>query len=201
MKFAIILGWAAAVLASPLPTPPGIPSSSTARTLLNGLAVAEPGSGDGYDRDAFPHWETISGRCNTRLFVLKRDGANVRTDNACKSTAGSWKSPYDGATWDDPSDLDIDHMVPLKNAWISGASSWTLEKRTSFANDITRPQLWAVTNSVNRSKSDSSPDEWQPPLASFHCTYAKSWVKVKSYYKLTVTDAEKSALSGMLDTC
>nr|CEG05549.1 unnamed protein product [Fusarium clavum] len=99
------------------------------------------------------------------------------------------------------SDIDIDHMVPLKNAWISGAASWTTTKRTQFANDVTRPQLWAVTDSVNQSKSDKSPDAWKPPLTSFYCTYAKSWVQVKSYWKLTITSAEKTALGSMLDYC
>ena len=99
-----------------------------------------------------------------REFVLKRDGTNVVTNDACASTSGTWKSPYDGATWTQASDIDIDHMVPLKNAWIvssqetaffqpdtnalqSGAASWTTAKRTQFANDVTRPQLWAGKSS------------------------------------------------------
>jgi len=51
-------------------------------------------------------------------YVLKRDGTNVVTNSACAATSGTWKSPYDGATWTQASDIDIDHMVPLKNAWI-----------------------------------------------------------------------------------
>ncbi|KJZ68841.1 hypothetical protein HIM_11771 [Hirsutella minnesotensis 3608] len=203
-KVVRFLGCVAAVpvLASPLPAPiaPGIPSSNTARTLLNGLEIAEPGSSDGYSRKEFPHWGPVSGTCNTREFVLKRDGVDVRTDRACRSVSGSWTSLYDGVTVTEARDIDIDHMVPLHNAWISGASSWTLEKRTAFANDITGPQLWAVST-VNREKSDSSPDKWAPPLTDFHCTYAKSWDQVKSYHKLAVTDAEMGALSNMLDSC
>jgi len=135
------------------------------------------------------------------------------------------------------SDIDIDHMVPLKNAWIvsqpssklvlplldsfrrrhvtvssgdheltlviaqSGASSWTTAKREQFANDLSRPQLWAVTDKINSAKGDKSPDLWKPPLSTFYCTYAKSWVSVKSYYELTVTSAEKTALAIMLSTC
>ncbi|POR35519.1 Putative secreted protein [Tolypocladium paradoxum] len=218
MKFSasVLLSAVAVVLAAPFPEPtppsqveswtdetmqPGIPSATTAKTLLAGLQVAASGSGTGYSRDLFPHWVTISGTCNAREFVLKRDGTGVQTDSACAAVAGSWTSPYDGATWTLASDIDIDHMVPLKNAWISGASSWTTAQRQAFANDITRPQLWAVTDNVNQAKSDSSPDNWKPPLTSFYCTYAKSWVQVKSYYQLTITSAEKSALSGMLNTC
>src|SRR5690242_17612845 len=160
-------------------TPPGIPSAATAKSELATLPVAAWTHTTTYDRDLFPTWDTISGTCNTRETVLKRDGTNVVVNSACTATSGSWKSPYDGATWTATSDVDIDHMEPLKNAWISGAWAWTTSKRESFANDLTDPQLWAVTDNVNQSKSDQSPDSWKPPLSSFYCTYARAWVRVK----------------------
>lgn len=83
----------------------------------------------------------------------------------------------------------------------SGASAWTTTKRRQFANDISSPELWAVTDNVNQEKGDKSPDKWKPPLTSFHCTYARSWVQVKSTWKLSVTAAEKTALTTMLNTC
>lgn len=83
----------------------------------------------------------------------------------------------------------------------SGASSWTTAQREAFANDVTRPQLWAVTDNVNQSKGDKSPDLWKPPLSSFYCVYARSWTQVKYYYDLTITSAEKTALTSMLNTC
>ncbi|PHH59060.1 hypothetical protein CDD81_3838 [Ophiocordyceps australis] len=183
------------------PVPPGIPSASTAQDLLSGLKVAASSSGEGYSRAEFPHWDTIRGTCNTRELVLKRDGQNVVVNDACVAESGSWTSPYDGATWTRASDIDIDHMVPLKNAWISGASSWTRDSRRAFANDLTRPQLWAVTDRVNEAKGDRAPDAWQPPLADFACVYARSWTQVKSHYALTVTEAEGDALAQMLATC
>ncbi|KID98194.1 bacterial-type extracellular deoxyribonuclease, partial [Metarhizium majus ARSEF 297] len=205
MKFSsasfLVVSAAAVVLGVPVPAPPGIPTASTARTLLAGLKVATPLSGDGYSRTLFPTWETIEGTCNAREFVLKRDGTDVQTNTACVAQSGSWVSPYDGVSFTAASDLDIDHMVPLKNAWISGASQWTTDKRKGLANDITRPQLWAVSAHANRAKGDSSPDEWKPSLKTFWCTYSKSWIQVKSHYSLTITDAEKGALSGMLDSC
>lgn len=67
--------------------------------------------------DRVKDWMTISGACNTRETVLKRDGTDVQTNSACASTSGTWVSPYDGATWTEASDLDIDHFVPLSNAW------------------------------------------------------------------------------------
>ncbi|EUC56448.1 secreted protein [Rhizoctonia solani AG-3 Rhs1AP] len=101
-----------------LPTPVNI---ATAKTYLSQLTVAAESNSPAYARDLFPTWDTISGTCDTRETVLKRDGTGVLTDSACTSTSGTWLSPYDGATWTAASDLDIDHIVPLKEAWVSGA--------------------------------------------------------------------------------
>ncbi|CAG8954671.1 hypothetical protein HYFRA_00004593 [Hymenoscyphus fraxineus] len=181
--------------------PPGIPTAAAARTQLAALTVAAQGPQTGYDRDLFPTWNTISGNCNTRETVLQRDGTNVVTSSSCAATSGSWYSPYDGATWTAASDVDIDHMVPLSNAWKSGAASWTTARRQAFANDLTNPQLWAVTDNVNQAKGDRGPEDWKPPLTSYYCTYARAWVRVKSVYSLTITSAEKTALTSMLGTC
>ncbi|KAG9237337.1 hypothetical protein BJ875DRAFT_160189 [Amylocarpus encephaloides] len=182
-------------------TPPNIPSTAAAKTALAGLTVAAQGPQTGYSRDLFPTWITISGTCNTRETVLKRDGTNVVVSSACTATSGSWYSPYDGATWTAASDVDIDHMVPLSNAWKSGAAAWTTAQRRTFANDLANPQLLAVTDNVNQAKGDSGPESWKPPLTSYYCTYAKMWTKVKSVYSLTITSAEKTALTSMLNTC
>lgn len=182
-------------------TPPNIPTESTARSELAALRVAPDGSMTGYSRDKFPHWITISGTCNTRETVLKRDGTNVVTDSSCYATSGRWYSPYDGATWYAASDVDIDHIVPLANAWRTGASSWTTSRRQQFANDLTNPQLIAVTDNVNQSKGDQSPATWRPPRTTYWCTYAKMWTHTKYVYWLTITSAEKSALTDMLNYC
>ena len=182
-------------------TPPGIPTAATARTYLAAITVAASTHTTTYDRDLFPHWSTVSGTCNTRETVLKRDGTSVATDSACASTSGRWFSTYDGATWTAASDVDIDHMVPLKNAWISGAWAWSTAEREDFANDLTNPQLIAVTDNVNQIKGDKSPDAWVPPLTTYHCTYARMWVKVKYVYDLTITSTEKTKLTSMLAGC
>ncbi len=182
-------------------TPPNIPTETTARSELASLTVAPDGSMTGYSRDKFPHWITISGSCNTRETVLKRDGTNVVTDSYCAATSGSWYSPYDGATWTLASDVDIDHVVPLAAAWRSGASSWTTSQRQAFANDLSYPQLIAVTDNVNQAKGDQTPATWKPPLSSYWCTYAKMWTHVKYKYSLRVNSAEKSALLSMLNYC
>ncbi|MEV6945894.1 HNH endonuclease family protein [Streptomyces sp. NPDC051172] len=180
-----------------LPTPV---SAATARTYLASLTVASENR-TGYDRDLFPTWITISGTCNTREYVIKRDGSNVVTDSACTATSGSWYSQYDGVTTTDPSTFDIDHLVPLAEAWDSGASGWTTARRQAFANDVTRPQLIAVSASSNRSKSDQDPAEWVPTRSAYVCTYVRAWVQVKYYYDLSVDSAEKSALTSYLSGC
>lgn len=180
-----------------LPTPV---SGATARSYLSQLTVATENR-TGYKRDLFPTWITISGTCNTREYILKRDGTNVTTDSACVATSGSWYSPYDGATWSAASDVDIDHLVPLAEAWDSGASQWTTAQRQAFANDVTRPQLLAVTDNVNQSKGDQDPATWMPSLTSYRCTYVRAWVQVKYYYNLSVDSAEKSALTSYLSGC
>ncbi|MFG3003837.1 HNH endonuclease family protein [Streptomyces calvus] len=180
-----------------LPTPV---SADTARGYLATLPVRTEDR-TGYSRDLFPHWITISGACNTRETVLKRDGSNVQTDSSCAATSGSWYSPYDGATWSAASDVDIDHLVPLAEAWDSGADAWTTSRRQSFANDLTRPQLLAVTDNVNQAKGDQDPATWMPSRTSYHCVYVRAWVQVKYYYGLSVDSAEKSALQGYLAGC
>ncbi|RAY11201.1 hypothetical protein DPM19_31060 [Actinomadura craniellae] len=182
-------------------TPPNIPSASTAASRLAALTVRAESNHSSYNRDLFPHWITVSGACNTRETVLKRDGSGVVTDSSCAATSGSWYSPYDGATWYAASDVDIDHMVPLAEAWSSGAYAWTTSKRQSYANDLGGPELWAVTDNVNQAKGDKDPAQWQPPRAAFRCTYARAWIQVKWYWGLSVDSAEKSTLTSMLNTC
>ncbi|MBA9006352.1 MULTISPECIES: HNH endonuclease family protein [Thermomonospora] len=199
---AVLPALAVPALATPAEaTPPNIPSASTAASRLAALTVRAESNHSSYDRSLFPHWITISGTCNTRETVLKRDGVNVVTDSACYPTSGSWYSPYDGATWYQASDVDIDHMVPLAEAWSSGAHAWTTSQRQQYANDLGGPELWAVTDDVNQAKGDKDPAEWQPPRAAFRCTYARAWIQVKWYWNLSVDSAEKSALTAMLNTC
>ncbi|GAA2737536.1 HNH endonuclease family protein [Pedococcus aerophilus] len=186
----------AASAASALPPP--APSVADSRDQLATLTVRAENN-TGYDRTLFTHWITITPNCDTRETVLKRDGVITSTDSACKST-GTWTSVYDGVKTTDPSTFDIDHVIPLAEAWGSGASSWTSTQRKDFANDLVRPQLIAVSASSNRSKSDQDPAEWQPPSTAWRCEYVREWINVKYYWDLDVDSAEKAAVEGMLDT-
>ncbi|GAB3212214.1 HNH endonuclease family protein [Marinactinospora thermotolerans] len=178
--------------------PPPPPSLSEARSQLAGLVVEPEGASSSYDRDLFPHWTTVEGSCNTRETVLKRDGSGVRVGSDCYPTAGSWTSPYDGVTTSVPSQISIDHFVPLAEAWRSGADTWTTSRRQAFANDLTTGQLWAVTATSNSAKGDKDPAEWLPARTGIHCTYARTWVHVKHTWSLSVDSAEKAALQDLL---
>jgi hypothetical protein len=167
---------------------------------LAALTVARPGSMRGYRRDEFPHWRDTGDNCNVRDTVLKRDGSKVKV-SGCNVVAGTWRSVYDGRTLDSPTKVDVDHVVPLANAWRSGAASWTDEKRADFANDLDRPQLIAVSRTSNRAKGDQDPSTWKPSATVIWCEYAADWITVKSHWRLTVTRAEKDALADMLEDC
>ncbi|MEV0790087.1 HNH endonuclease family protein [Kribbella sp. NPDC050459] len=192
--------WAVGVQPA-LAYPPTPPSASTAASQLASLTVKTEGSTSGYSRDLFPHWIIQSGTCDTREQVLKRDGTGVTVDSSCHPTAGKWYSVYDAVWVTDSSSVDIDHIVPLAEAWKSGANAWTTARRQQFANDLTIAQLIAVSASSNRSKGDSDPSEWKPTNTSVHCIYAREWIWVKYTYGLSLQSAEKTALTQMLGTC
>ncbi|MET8153578.1 HNH endonuclease family protein [Actinoplanes sp. NPDC049668] len=168
--------------------------------LLDKLKVAKAGSMRGYSREKFPHWRSAGSNCDVRDTVLKRDGTKVKF-SGCNVVAGTWVSVYDGDRIADPSKVDIDHMVPLANAWRSGAAAWTTQEREDFANDLDDPQLLAVSASSNRAKGDQDPSTWKPERTDAWCVYAQDWITVKAKWKLTVTTAEKSALTDMLERC
>ena len=193
---------------------PGIiPTTTTASAIVGGTTDAltelakvriSPEYTVGYDRDLFPHWKDLDGDgCDTRKEVLIRDSRSAAVvGSSCTVTTGNWYSPYDGATWTNPSDVDIDHVVALNEAWQSGAYAWTTQQRTNYANDLTDSRtLLAVTDSVNQSKSDKDPTQWLPPLVEYRCAYLANWVSVKVRWSLTMDEAEHAAVKTALAGC
>jgi hypothetical protein len=201
---------AAASPLSPGPSPGGSPASpgpsptNDAAAQLSQLSVAPEGPREGYARTAFKHWVDADGDgCDTREEVLIEESVVPATvGSGCSITAGAWFSPYDASTFVAPGGLDIDHVVPLGEAWDSGASEWDSSQRQDYANDLNDPEaLIAVSASSNRSKGDSDPAEWKPPNETYWCRYASDWVTVKARWDLSADPAEVHALQQMLATC
>lgn len=176
--------------------------SDTLKENIESLPVNEERRG-GYDRDLFQHWidENQDG-CNTRYEVLIRQNVNpdMSVSSGCYLTDGWWVSAYDGVETSNPSEFDVDHFVPLAEAWGSGADTWTQEQRTAYANDLVNPySLIAVSASSNRSKSDSDVSEWVPE--DNICAYVARWVIVKKTYHLSVDEVEKQSLVAYANDC
>lgn len=167
--------------------------------VLNALPVSVERS-SGYDRDLFDHWSDLDGDgCSTREEVLIDERIAGRV-SGCDVIGGRWRSAYDREVTRNPSSFDIDHYVPLKEAWDSGAWRWNDATRERFANDLGYPgSLIAVSASSNRSKSDRDPSDWLPEYGK--CKYAKTWIAVKFRWRLAVDSEEKSTLSRILSRC
>ena len=160
----------------------------------------------GYSRSNFKHWSDLDKNgCNTRNDVILQEALEKpKVDAGCKivKDTGKWASAYDGVNVTNFSGLDVDHFVPLAEAWDSGANKWDAAKREVYANDMGDPiSLIAVTAASNRSKSDQDPGEWLPPLASYHCAYVKQWVQVKVRWSLTVDEKELKVLKDINAKC
>ena len=173
----------------------------TSLSVLSTIAVQNEYK-TGYSRSLFKHWIDANGNsCDTREEVLIAESQSKAQVDAygCKVIEGDWFSPYDNVMHTNPSDLDIDHMIPLKEAWDSGAWSWTAAQRQTFANDLSDPRaLIAVTAGQNRSKSDRDPSNWIPPQKSYTCTYLSEWVAIKAHWNLSMDQSEFGRIKNLL---
>jgi hypothetical protein len=173
-------------------------TTTTGKALLNNLTV-KPETPVGYARTKFKLWvDADHDSCDTREEILVAESRlPAVTGTSCKVISGQWLSWYDGKTWTNPLDVDIDHIVPLKEAWDSGAKTWAADKRQAYANDLGYAwSLDAVTDNVNQSKGDRDPADWLPDLQQ--CRYAIHWVAIKTRWGLAIDQAEKTELSSLL---
>lgn len=143
---------------------------------------------------------------DTRLEVLKEESYyNIETvilEDGKKHILGLWFDPYTGKIFTDAKDLDIDHMVPLKETHVSGGYKWDQAKREAYANELSDPQhLIAVMNSSNRSKSFRDPDSWLPPNRSYWCQYLNDWIDVKRRWGLSMDQEEADTVRKGLKIC
>ncbi|GAA3619137.1 hypothetical protein GCM10022223_39940 [Kineosporia mesophila] len=183
-------------------------SGQKATKVLATLSVKGRAAGTGYDRDEFGSaWKDVDKNgCDTRNDVLKRDlsGEKFRSGTKdCIVVSGTLKDRYTGKaikfTKEDASAVQIDHVVALENAWVTGAFQWTKEKRTELANDPLN--LLAADGPTNSSKGSGDAATWLPANKSFRCDYVARQIAVKAKYGNWVTKAEKKAMSGVLESC
>lgn len=159
-----------------------------------------------YERDLFGVWLDIDGNgCDTRYDVLVTESRTpvVGDPQSCLVTAGEWISPYDGTLLTSPSDAQVDHLVPLKEAWDSGAWEWTPQRRIAFANDTSDSRSLAVTSaSSNTAKGAKDPSNYLPPADDAVCTYLADWLSVKARWGLSMDESEHGRIRRLLTgTC
>ncbi|MFF8610938.1 HNH endonuclease family protein [Streptomyces sp. NPDC015346] len=180
------------------------PAAAAAQTFPLSYAIGQIPVADesraGYTRDKFRHWNTgldPADGCNTRAEVLLAEATEAPGVAAgCKLSEGEWLSYYDEQEVSDPAKLDIDHMVPLAEAWDSGASAWTAKRREAYANDQdAAASLVAVTARTNRQKADQDPATWMPPAPGATCRYLAEWTATKLRWGLTADQAEIDAIN------
>lgn len=190
--------------------PTGTPATGPALAVLDTLAVKGRAPRTGYSRDAFgPAWtDTDRNGCDSRNDVLARDLTGVVHEpgtRGCKVLSGTLQDPYSGRVVDftrgedTSSDVQIDHVVALSDAWQKGARQWDEARRTAFANDPL--ELLAVDGPENQSKGDGDAATWLPPDVGHRCAYVARQVAVKARYGLWVTAAERDAIARVLATC
>lgn len=196
----------------------GVPKSASdlvapaeARALLDGLAVKGKAAATGYTREQFGQaWtddnDVKFGRngCRTREDILARDLNNV-LNQGCKVMSGTLEDPYTAKTIQftrgpqSSSAVQIDHVVALKNAWITGAQQLSERQRVNLANDPLN--LLAVDGPTNEAKGDGDAATWLPPNKGFRCAYVTRQIQVKAKYTLWVTQAEKTSMQKVLESC
>ncbi|QDK38394.1 HNH endonuclease family protein [Bdellovibrio sp. NC01] len=139
---------------------------------------------------------------NTRAKVLIRDSSTevTFTSSGCTVSTGTWDEPYAGHHITKASDIQIDHFVPLKNAYVSGAYKWDYSKRCLYANFLGNSfHLISADGSQNEKKSDSSPELYMPPNKEYACQYLQQWLKVKMIWELGLTPPEKDAVVKLIE--
>jgi len=198
----VVTGVVSTLFVAVVPAPPaqavGETYSAPLVTAIGSLTVATEVR-TGYERAKFKHWVNADGDgCSTRYEVLDLES---ETSVTCSNLSGGrWFSYYDRVSWTDSGRIDIDHMVPLAEAWDSGARNWTAAQRESYANDLgDYRSLVGVTDMVNQAKGDKDPAEWLPTYDK--CRYLREFVAVKIRWRLTVNSGEKTAMQNLAAGC
>ena len=159
-----------------------------------------------YDRSDWRHWTDEDGDCQDArqevLIAESRDQVTFETDRQCRVATGRWWAPHLGHHLGNPSQIDVDHHVPLKNAHLSSGWAWSPAEKERYANYLgEETHLVAISSRHNRSKGARGPEEWAPPDNALWCDYATDWAQVKQQWELTMTPVESEIVMDMIGTC
>lgn len=159
-----------------------------------------------YVKSDWRHWIDVDGDCQTtRDEVLIEESeipVTFKTNNNCIVESGRWTDSYTGEIFTDPKELDVVHLVPLKNAHRSGGWEWTYQMKSGYANYMAHPEhLIAVKASATRSKGAKGPDEWLPDNQQYRCQYVKDWDSIKNRWNLTLTESEIITIQEVKSAC
>jgi hypothetical protein len=156
-----------------------------------------------YNRNDWPHWSDDDKDCqNTRhelLIRTSKKSVDFKTEKGCNVATGEWFDPYSGNTYFKSTELDLDHIVPLKFAHGHGADNWSRERKETFANDLDNTIL--VLASLNRQKGAKGLDEWLPPNKSYRCEYIARFNAVMAKYELSYIPSEQKTINRMIKAC
>ena len=194
--------------ATPTPAPePTVAPPVLQEAVTLTIAIAPIPTGiPAYSRSQWKHWVDADGDCqDARQEVLIGESllpVTYKTDRECRVETGRWYGAFTGDYFEDPGDVDVDHMVPLKNAHNSGGWDWNPAMKEEYANNLgDDDHLIAVQDNANQSKGARGPDEWKPRDETYWCQYATDWAEIKERWSLTMTEPEAGAVVEMLDTC
>ncbi|WGL17171.1 HNH endonuclease family protein [Microbulbifer bruguierae] len=156
-----------------------------------------------YDRrEWLPHWSDVDRDCqDTRHELLIRHSLApvVFTGRSqCKVAFGLWLDPYTGNFYEKASDLDVEHIVPLKWAHDHGAAGWSTAQKRKFAEDP--DNLWLVDDGRNQSKGDRGPDRWMPPYGPVRRYYIQRFMAVAEKYNLKSSAEELHIYLALLES-
>ena len=197
-------GTPATLTPAPEPTvaPPVLQEAVTPTIAIAPIPTGIPA----YSRSQWKHWVDADGDCQDArqeaLIAESLVSVTFETDRQCRVESGRWYGAFTGTYFEDPGDVDVDHMVPLKNAHNSGGWDWSPAMKEEYANNLgDDDHLIAVQDNANQSKGARGPDEWMPPDETYWCQYATDWAEIKERWSLTMTEPEAGAVVEMLNTC
>ena len=205
-KYWLLLGFVVSSCGGRSPTAPTESATASTSPSASLTIAAEPTNIPPYNRDEWHVWIDADGDCQDtraeKLIAQSLIAVIFRDTRHCVVDSGRWSDPYTGQTFTSAGDLDIDHLVPLANAYRSGGWRWTAAQKERYANDLSYTfHLIAVGASANRSKGDQAPDTWKPLNTGFWCQYATAWIHVKQTWSLAVTPSELQSLQVMSANC